>query len=50
MELNEEAFTLDAHGGEFGDKKGSQGEKQFRKKNQKGSYTDKRTEGVSRAT
>jgi len=42
----EEAIPLDAHGGESGYKKGSQGGKPFKKKNSKGSYADKKTEGV----
>ena len=42
----EEAIPLDAHGGESGDKKTLQGGKAFKKKNSKGSYADKKTEGV----
>lgn len=42
----EEAVPLDAHGGISGDKKASQGGKPFRKKNSKGSYMDKKNEGV----
>jgi len=45
VEPKEEAVPSDAHGGESGYKKVSQGRKGFKKKN-KGSYADKRTEGV----
>ena len=45
-QTKEEAVPPDAHGGESGDRKTSQGRRGFKKKNSKGSYMDKKTEGV----
>ena len=43
----EEATSSDTHGGESGDKKGLHGQKAFKKKYSKGSYVDKKSEGIS---
>jgi len=42
----DEATLLDTHGGDSADKKGSQGGKAFKKKNPKGSYRNKNSEGI----
>jgi len=42
----DEATPLDAHGCASADKKGLQGGKAFKKRNPKGSYKDKKSEGI----